>query len=597
MISASFSDVKIEVPLKKMLSYGFSIPMRKTAIVLLILAFLGRCSLFRTGVPPYPSGIVFPLEKDAELTYEGEIVTRIRKSENRLYLSTRGGKVYCIDGRKRVILWSYHAPDSLASAPYLWKDVLYVVDEKDSLYCLGTEGQLQWKKPFPNKITSEIKASDGKVYIGTDNGAFICLSSEDGKELWQYQADDAIRTNPVIWKNLVLFGCDDHHLYFLDQEGRLVRKFDTGGKLRASLLVDGDSLYFGTEDRHLHCVDLNHSRTRWKIRTGAETFIPPAVDNNKIFFLCWNCVLYCLNKNSGTILWWNSVPSRSYYRLEVINDKIVASSLSSTVVCFGLRRGEKLGAFDASQQIKSNPVWFEPFLLVNLYDRDTDTGKLVFLKKEVKATLLPSKSSPQKVNEEIVITARATGFHMPNYEFFLTRFEKFRFYPDISVFFRADEKSVVQKSSEDNTWNWFPEREGYFFIGVEVVDERERAETEIPFVIAKREPKVSLSSSLESPQELGNEVVFSARSEGINNPQFEFRLGTWIKMAVLSDFFFLYKKENVVQELSEEDSWTWKPENEGTYVVRVIAVGTEQRVDSEMTFAITMKKDELKKGE
>jgi outer membrane protein assembly factor BamB len=596
MISASFSDVKIEVTLEKMLSYGLLKQMKKTSILLLFFIFFGCCSLFKAKIPPYPSGIIFPLVKEAELAYGGEIIAHLQKSENRLYLSTREGKVYCVDGQKREILWIYDAPDFLASDPCLGEDVIYAVGERNSLYCLSTEGQLQWEKPFTNNITSEIKADDNKVYIGTDNGEFFCLSSEDGQELWQYQAEGAIRSNPVIWNNLVLFGCDDHHLYFLNQEGRLVSKFDTGGKLKATLLVDNDSLYFGTEDRYLHCVNLNPIKTKWKFQTGAETYIPPAIDDKRVFFLCWNCVLYCLNRKSGTILWWNSVPSRSYYRLEVIDEKVVASSLSSTVVCFGLRKGEEQGAFDATQEIKSNPVWFEPYLLVNLYDRDKDAGKLVFLKKEVKATIFPSKGSPRKINEEVIFTANATGFHMPNYEFFLTRFKKLRFYPDLLVFFRDGRRNIVQESSDDNSWDWFPEQEGYYIIGVVIEDEREKARTEIPFVINRVEAKVSVSSSLESPQETDNEIVFRAKSEGINNPQFEFRFGSLNKFKVLSDFFLFYREENIVQELSEKDSWTWNPEKEGVYIIRVIAVGTEQRIDAEMTFTVK-KKTKHKKGE
>jgi outer membrane protein assembly factor BamB len=570
--------------------------MRKTVILLIVFTFLGCCSLFQAKIPPYPSGIIFPLVKDAELAYEGEIIAPIRKSGDRLYLSTRERKVYCIDGQKRKIVWNYDAPYSLDSAPHLGENAIYVLGETNALVCLNTAGELRWKKTFTNKITSEIQVKNSKVYIGTDHGEFFCLNSEDGQELWNYQADDAIRSNPVIWKNLVLFGCDDHRLYFLNQEGGLVRTFDTGGKLKATLSVDDESLYFGSEDRYLHCVSLNPIKTKWKIRTGAEPHIPPAIDNKRVFFLCWNCVLYCLNKKSGTILWWNSVPSRSYYRLELIDDKIVASSLSSKVVCFGLRKGEKQGVFDASQEIKSNPVWFEPYLLVNLYDRDSNAGKLVFLKKEVKATLRSSKKSPQKVNEEVVLTTEATGFHMPNYEFFLTRFKKLRFYPDILVFFKDGERSVVQESSEANSWRWFPEQEGGYIIGVEVVDEREKAETEIPLIIRRVEAKVSLSSSLESPQEMNKEIVFKAKAEGINNPQFEFRLGIVKKIKVLSDFFVFYKKENVVQELSEKDTWTWNPGEKGYYFVRVIAVGTEQRVDSEMTFTIKMKKSKPKKS-
>jgi len=594
MITASFSDVKIEVIQKKMLSYGLSKQMRKTTVILLSLVFLSVCSLFRSKTPPYPSGIVFPLINHSELAYEGEIIDLIQKSENCLYLSTRKGCVYCIDGQKREILWRYDATASLASAPYLGEDSIYVFDEEDTLYCLASEGKLQWKKTFENRITSGIKANNKKVYIGTEKGEFFCLSSEDGRILWQFQADDAIKSNPVTWRSSVLFGCEDHKVYFLNQEGRLSRKFDAGSKLGPTFLVDGDFLYFGSEDRYLHCVDLNRVKTKWKIRTGGATYIPPVVDKNKVYFLCWNCVLYCLNKKSGTILWWNSVPSRSYYRLEVVGDKIVASTLSSKIVCFDLRTGEDQGTFDAFQEIESNPVWFSPFLLVNLYDRDSNMGKLVFLKKEVKVTLFPSKKAPQKINEEVLFTAKATGFHMPKYEFLLTRLIRLRFYPGISVFIRDGDKNVVQESSEGDSWNWFPEQDGYYIIEVTAVDEKERAETQFPFIIEREEPKVSLAASLESPQEINREIVFTAKASGMNSPQFEFFLSRLIKLEVLSDFFLFWKEESMVQELSEKESWTWTPGYEGFYTVKVRAVGIEQTAVSEMAFAIKKIEQEKK---
>jgi len=591
MITASFSDVKIEVILKKMLSYGLSKQMRKTTVILLSLVFLSVCSLFRTKIPPYPSGVVFPLINDTELAYEGEIINLIQKSENRLYLSTRKGRVYCIDGQKRKILWRYDAAVSLASAPHLGEDSIYVFDEENTLYCLDSEGQLQWKKTCENRITSGIKANNKKVYIGTEKGDFFCLSSEDGRILWHFQADDAIKSNPVTWRSLVLFGCDDHRVYFLNQEGRLSRKFDAGGKLGPTLFVDGDFLYFGSEDRYLYCVNLNRAKTKWKIRTGGATFIPPVVDKNKVYFLCWNSVVYCLNKKSGTILWWNSVPSRSFYRLEVIGDKIIASTLSSKIVCFDLETGEKQGTFDAFQEIKSNPVWFSPFLLVNLYDRDSNLGKLVFLKKEVKVTLSSSNTSPQKLNEEVIFTARATGFYMPKYEFLLNRFIRLRFYPGISVLIRDGDKNVVQQSSESDSWNWFPEQEGYYIIEVIAVDEKGKAENKFPFIIEREEPRVSLSASRESPQEINNEIVFTAKASGMISPQFEFLLSRLIKLEVLSDFFVFSKEESVVQELSEKDSWTWTPKDEGFFLVKVRAVGKEQRADSEMAFAIKKPKE------
>ena len=73
-------------------------------------------------------------------------------------------------------------------------------------------------------------------------------------------------------------------------------------------------------------------------------------------------MLYCLNKKNGTILWWNVIPSRSIYNVEIAGEKLVVSSFSSLLVSFKAESGAKAGNYNARQEIKSNPLWLDPLL-------------------------------------------------------------------------------------------------------------------------------------------------------------------------------------------------------------------------------------------
>jgi outer membrane protein assembly factor BamB len=567
--------------------------MRKTAGLLFVVILSSVCSLFRAKVAPYPTGVIFPLVEDGELFYEGEIIAQIQRTDQFLYFSTRKGKVYSVDGQSRQVLWRFDALVSLISPAYLGKNHIFVYDVKDTLYCLGEQGKLIWQKKAPERMSSDIVENRGRTFFGTEKGQLYCLDSENGDEIWRFQAEGAVRSNLVIWRNMILFGCDDHFIYFLDPKGNLSGTYDVGSRTGQTLSINEDSLFFGTEDSCLQCMNLARRKIRWKIRSGEAPYVPPVVDENRVFFLCWNSVLYCLNKKNGTILWWGTVPSRSYFRVEVIEDKVVASSLSSELVCFDKKTGEEKGTYDASQEIASNPIWLKPFLLINLYDWESDTGKLVILKKEVKVALAPSKQPPQKRNEEIVFSARDTGFHLPKYEFYLTRLAEYRFYPDLFLFVPQEDRQVVQENSEESTWSWFPEQVGYYKVEVLVTDEKEKAQAEFPYNIQKEEVAVTLTASLKSPQEVGKEVVFKAVASGMNLPKFEFRLGRLLWLRVLSDFIILYPaEEKVVQESSESDSWTWIPEKRGFYRIRVIAQADQERAEAEMPFAIRKKKKE-----
>lgn len=545
--------------------------MKKTAALLSVILLCNFCSLFKARIIPYPTGVMFPVTKDHELTYEGEIISPIQKKDHLLYFSTRKGRVYCMDGQKREMVWQFDIPNPLTYPPHIAENRIYVYDGKNILYSLNLEGKLVWETELADRLTSGISASGTQVFIGSEKGLLYSLSAENGKEIWQFQAGGAIHSNIVIWRDTVLFGCEDHHVYFVDKNGRIRGKHDTGGNTGGTLTVDEDLLFFGTEDKSLHCVNLNRIKTKWKIRSGGATFVPPIVAGNRVFFLCWNCVLYSINKKNGTILWWNSVPSRSFYRVIVIEDKVVVSSFSSKLVCFDAETGEDKGTFGADGEIKSNPAWMAPFLTINLHDRDSDTGKLVFLKKVVKVVLASSEKSPHKPNEEITFTARDTGFHLPKYEFFLTRYAAARFFPDIFVLYKKGDRTVVQETSDSSTWNWFPEEEGYYNVEVVVEDEREKIQAEMPFLIQKEDITVALTSSKESPQGVGQEIVFTASYTGFVAPQVEFHLKRLKWVSVLASFFLVFgEDQEVSQDMPGGNSWTWRPEAEGWYVIRVV---------------------------
>jgi outer membrane protein assembly factor BamB len=561
--------------------------MKKTAVILLLIVAQCFCSLFRSKIPPYPSGIIFPLEKEAEITYEGEIIDLVQRLENKLFLSTRKGNVYCIDGQQRRILWEHTCSDPLASPPYLGASCIFVFDERNTIYCLNQAGELLWNRAVPGEITSQIGESQNQVYLGTKQGILYCLSAENGETLWSFQAEGPIRSNPVPGKGLIIFGCDDHNIYFLDRTGNLVGKYDAGDRTGKTLCVDQNRLYFGTADQRLHCLDIDRRQSKWTIRTGGATFVPPVLDEKRIFFLCWNCVLYCLNKKNGTILWWNSVPSRSYYRLEVIQDKVVVSSLSSRLVCFHKETGEEKGVFEAPQEIRSNPLWMAPYLLINLYDRSNGTGTLSFLKKEVKVAILPSLKTPQDVHQEITFKVKPTGFYMAKYEFSLTRLKKVKLFPDHLFFVQDGEKQIVQEESDSSTWSWFPEQEGIFLIEVEVKDEKQKVSARYPFVINKQKAEVSLASSSDPSRQIGREIFFKAEAKGLENPLFVFSLHRLKTVnADATQFFLVWEGEKKVQGPSEVNTWSWIPERSGFYVVKVTASDSQDKVEAETAFLI-----------
>ncbi|MBD3413192.1 MAG: PQQ-binding-like beta-propeller repeat protein [Candidatus Aminicenantes bacterium] len=570
-----------------MLSYIVRISMKKSCLCILIILIWISCSLSKPKVIPYPSGIMFPLKTDSKLIYAGTIINSLKKEENRIFLSTKQGSLYCIDGMEKEILWEFKAPEALASAPYLDADLVFVISENHTLYSLNHRGHLLWQKHIPEPITSPIGGTQGQIIVGTEKGTVFCLSAESGEIKWSFRTPKSIRSNPVVWNDQVIFGCDDHHIYSIDSRGTLIWKKDAGEKVGPNLFLSQDFLYFGTADHQVQCLELKRKKLKWSVDSGGLSFVPPVVKGKKIFFLCGNAVLFCLNRKNGTVLWWKQVPSRPYFRMEIIEHKILVSSLSAKLVCFDIDSGKQEGVFHASREIRSNPLWFPPYLLVALYDGNSQTGELVFIKKEVKVNLSASKKPPQTVSEDITFKAKAIGFHLPEYEFSLSRMTlnsplRYHVYWDTK-----GEATVVQPASEENTWSWIPSEPGIYLIEVQAEDEKEKASSLFPYIINREKPKLLVDASLPSPQETGTEIVFKASVSVLKDPEFEFRLIRLKHISYRAGHPWLtFEEEKIVQESSEESFWSWSPDRKGIYFLRIIASGPRDSVEKVNYFII-----------
>jgi outer membrane protein assembly factor BamB len=533
------------------------------------------------------------LEKGGEVLYQGEVVEHIEKQGCRLYLSTRAGFVYCIDGQERQSIWSFQAQDELESPPYLGKENIYVYDKNSVLYCLDKEGKLRWKKELDENISTAVGENAEIIFFGTEEGVLIALNKKDGQESWRFKADQTIRSTPVVGEGMIIFGCDDHHLYFLDKKGGLVDKFPTGDKIKSTPLLDRKSLYFGSDDLNFYSLDFKRRRARWKVKIGCKVSGSPLIYKKRILFLCLDGILFCLDKGNGTILWWRAIPSRSYYQLTRVDEKVLVTSLSSLLVSFDIRTGEKVGEFDSGEEIQSNPLWIEPDVLISLYDYRKKKGSLVYLKKLVDVNLNASKDSPQFIGEELEFEASPTGFFKPEFEFILNRLDQVCFHLPLFLLTSVWERKIVQEMSSKETWRWYPEMAGLYLVELHAEDEKEKGQTRIPFMVIKEKPQVSILSSQKSPQRKNQEVVFQATYRGLKTPEFEFYLSRLKGMDFNPSFFYFTMEweKDIVQEKSEKNTWTWVEETPGVFVITVKATDEAEETQSMVPFIIEKEMD------
>ncbi len=446
--------------------------MKKVLVIGLVLLALS-CSLFRAKIQPYPTGVMFPLKEAGRVEFEGRIVGGLAKDEaGQLFFSTEKGYLYCFNNATQQISWQFASPAPYGCPPELGSERLFVWNQDNAVFCLDKKGTLLWQVKVSARISSPISLDREKVYLGTETGSLLALSQTSGELLWGFATRGEISVAPVFFENQLYQGGGDGQLYILSPDGRLRATIEIGSPIRVPPLVDGHRLYIGAEDRTFRCYDLRNLKRKWLIAAGGHLLARPRADEKRIYFPASNGVLYALKKKGGDILWWWISPSRSRYELGSDGEQLLATSSSQSLYSLDRKSGKALGKYDAEEEIRSNPVWSDPYLFFALYDPSAGKGSIVFLRKEVGVKLTASLDSPRPAGTEISFSAAATGFYRPEFEFVLVK---------------DDEMTVVQAASEKPAWVWFAENEGTYTIRVKAKDEKESQEAEISFEITKKE--------------------------------------------------------------------------------------------------------------
>jgi outer membrane protein assembly factor BamB len=445
----------------------------KKSLVIFLLLLSFSCALWRPKVKPYPTGVIFPLEEAGQVPFEGKINRGLAKGEDgRLYFSTDSGHLYCLDSAAQKLSWERANPSPFGCPPALGPERLFVWDQEDVVSCYDRQGNPGWKTDVPDGISSPLSLDQERVYVGTEAGDLVALSQVTGEPIWRFRTKGMIAAAAVFYGDSIIQGSSDGWVYELSSKGGRRAAFELASPISVTPLVDGDHLYVGTEDSAFHCYSLRTMKRKWKIKAGGRILAPPRADEKRVYLQASNNVLYALDKSGGDILWWWIAPSRSNFELGFDAEHVLITSHSPFLFSLDRRSGKVAGQYKGKTEIRSNPVWAEPSLVFATFDSSAGRGILTFLRKEVKVELSPSLSSPRSAGTEVSFAATATGFHMPTYEFYLRQ---------------GEERTVVQKGAEKNSWTWFTEKEGAYTVGVRVSDEKQAKEAEIPFEISAKE--------------------------------------------------------------------------------------------------------------
>jgi len=97
---------------------------------------------------------------------------------------------------------------------------------------------------------------NGRVYIGSYNGSFYCLSAKSGRVLWRFSSGASIGGAATVVDGVVYFANRHHRIYALNaRTGRQIMRWPDGAFVPVSgngrlLLLHGFSRLYAMAPKH-----------------------------------------------------------------------------------------------------------------------------------------------------------------------------------------------------------------------------------------------------------------------------------------------------------------------------------------------------------
>ncbi|RJO66077.1 MAG: hypothetical protein C4523_13415 [Myxococcales bacterium] len=204
-------------------------------------------------------------------------------------------------------------------------DAVFVGGRSKTLYKLDRRtGERLGKRKLDEEIFSQPLVGGGMVYLGTSSGVFYALREDNLQDAWTYDSKSEIVAPPTLHEGIVYFITQEDVVTALDaQSGKFLWEYRQDYlttmiiRRHARPVVDGDHLYQGFTNGTMCALDRLSGNVAWcrslteKGGRFEDVNATPAIANGFLYTASFDNGVYCLNADSGVVVWRQDIKSAS----------------------------------------------------------------------------------------------------------------------------------------------------------------------------------------------------------------------------------------------------------------------------------------------
>jgi outer membrane protein assembly factor BamB len=155
------------------------------------------------------------------------------------------------------------------------------------------------------------EVDDGIVYVGDNKGYMVAYELENGREIWRAFDGSTYHSTPVVYKNKLIYGTVDGRVIARNTKNgdEVFYNVDLGSPVETAGTVSNGKILFHLRNHQIFCLDLETGKIIWGFKksisylTTLQKASSPLVYNNKVFVGFADGTLGAIGLDEGILLY------------------------------------------------------------------------------------------------------------------------------------------------------------------------------------------------------------------------------------------------------------------------------------------------------
>jgi eukaryotic-like serine/threonine-protein kinase len=361
----------------------------QTAVAGTLLAAMASAEEAQRGALDYQSQPEAPTGRQSpkvvwQYQAAGPVRNAVELHRGLVYVSSADGVLHALDADTGLPLWTRELGAAIG-APVARHRLLVVIDRRNRVHAVdaltgdvvwttetGADVDLKWGLEGWDYLIPAPAMSGDVIFAGSGDGALYALRAEDGTVLWRHQTNGRIRAAPAVDGDVVYIGSGDGYFRALDTgAGRALWRFKTAGvkldgaefgydrtQIMGAATVTEDAVYFGSRDARLYALDRRRGSALWRFEEpSAWVIAAPAVAGDTLYSTRSSSAnVRAVNRSTGEELWQRRLDGPIFASPVIVGDRLYVATGEGTLYAFDRATGNEAWSIKAGGRLWGTPL-------------------------------------------------------------------------------------------------------------------------------------------------------------------------------------------------------------------------------------------------